>query len=84
MPPSAVLGGLVSVTSFILSPAVVTIPRVDYVEPAIMWLSLNLTTGRGKSSLHKYLHELICNVRSERGCKDEDPSWFIGDSKFEN
>ena len=42
-----------------------------------------MPTGSGKSSLHKYLHELICNVRSKRSCTDKDPSWFIGDSTFE-
>ncbi len=72
-----------SVTSFILAPAVVTIPGVDWVEPAIVWLSINMPTGSGKSSLYKYLHELTCNVCKQRGYKADNPSWFIGDSTFE-
>lgn len=58
IPPSAVLSGLISVTSYIVSPAVITIPGVDWVEPAIVWLSINMPTGSGKSSIYKYLYDL--------------------------
>ena len=58
IPPSAVLSGLISVTSYILAPSIVTIPGIDWVQPALVWLSINMPTGSGKSSLYKYLYDL--------------------------
>ena len=37
VPPAAVLGGLLVITSFIVSPGVVKVPGTDWVEPALLW-----------------------------------------------
>ena len=48
-----------------------------------MWLSVNMPTGSGKSSLFKYLVDITNQIRKESGCSDEEPQWFVGDSTFE-
>ena len=68
-------------TSYIGSPSVIKIPGIDWIEPALVWLSINMPTGSGKSSLYKYLVDLTNNVRKTR--PDDEPAWFIGDSTFE-
>lgn len=70
------------VTSFALAPAMVVIPGLDWQEPNIVWLSINMPDGSGKHSLHKYLHILIGRIRRERGCRADDPSWLLGNSTF--
>lgn len=75
-------------TSYVISPAVITIPGIDWVEPALVWLSINMPTGSGKSSLYKYLSDLTNNIQessrvaSNKSSSDE-PAWFIGDATFE-
>lgn len=61
----------------------VTIPGIDWEEPALVWLCINMPTGSGKSSLYKYLVDLANNIRRKCGCSQEDPAWFVGDATFE-
>lgn len=77
------LSGLIILTSYVLSPAMVTIPGIDWEEPALVWLCINMPTGSGKSSLYKYLVDLANNIRRKCGCSQEDPAWFVGDATFE-
>lgn len=70
-------------TSYIISPAVIKIPGIDWVEPALVWLSINMPTGSGKSSLFKYLVDITNEIRKSSGCSDDEPPWFVGDSTFE-
>lgn len=45
IPPIAVLGGLLTVTSYIVSPAIVEVPGTEWAETALIWLSINMPTG---------------------------------------
>ena len=83
MPPSAVLSGFIALTSHVISPATVTIPDVNWVEPALVWISINMPTGSGKSSLYKYLYDITCEIRKRSGCTQDDPTWLVGDATFD-
>ena len=39
MPPTAVLGGLVFITSYLMSHSVVEMEGTDWLEPVLVWLS---------------------------------------------
>lgn len=51
LPPLAVLSGYIVVGSYILSPSVVMIDDTDWNEPVLVWLTICMPTGSGKSSL---------------------------------
>lgn len=71
VPPESVLGGLLILTSFLLSPAMVAVPSTDWVEPALIWLSICMTTGTRKSTVYQYLLNVLRMVRDKVGCKGE-------------
>ena len=82
LPATAVLSSLLALTSHVISPAVVSIPDINWSEPALVWISINMPTGSGKSSLYKYLYNLTCEVR--RRCAGTDkPTWLVGDATFD-
>ena len=83
IPPLAVLGGLVTLTSFVISPAVVEVPGTEWREPVLVWLSVNMPTGSSKSSLYQFLHGVITKVKKKCGCTSRDPSWLLGDASCE-
>ena len=39
-----------------LSPAVVSVPGIDWSEHALVWLCINMPTSSTKSALYQYLH----------------------------
>ena len=55
MPPTAVLAGLVLITSYSMSHSVAEVEGTDWLEPVLVWLSICMSTGSGKSAL--------CNIR---------------------
>ena len=59
VPPSAVLGGLLIITGFAMSPSEVNVPNTDWKEPILVWLTICMQTGSRKSKLHQYLLKLI-------------------------
>ena len=48
-----------------------------------MWLSINMPTGSGKSSLYKYLYDITCEIRRRSGCRQNEPTWLVGDATFD-
>lgn len=52
VPPTAILGGLLILTSFVLSPAVIKVPGTDWVEPTLIWLTINMPTGSHKTTVY--------------------------------
>ncbi len=74
LPPTAVLCGYVVLGSFVLSPSVVKVPGTDWTEPALVWLTVCMPTGSGKSTLFRHLYTLIREIRTICGETDEDPS----------
>ena len=64
IPPIAVLGGLVILTSYVMSPAVVKVPDTEWAERVLVWISINMPTGSTKSALYQYMHSIIVRVRA--------------------
>lgn len=81
VPSTAVLGGYIVLSSFVLSPASVKIPGTDWDEPVLMWLTVAMPTGSGKSTLFRHLYGLLGEIREK--ANDEGPSWLIDDATFE-
>ena len=83
MPAVAVLAGLLLIISYSMSHSVVTVDGTDWIEPVLLWISICMPTGSGKSSLCKYLRKLVEDARSQNGTGDSEPSWFLDDQSFE-
>ena len=77
MPAVAVLAGLLLITSYCIFHSVVEVEGTDWVEPVLLWLSICMPTGSGKSSLCKYLSKLVKDARSNCGLDDIQPSLFF-------
>ena len=68
VPPGAILGGLLILTSFVISPAVVTVPGTNWVEPALIWLTISMPTGSRKTTVYQFLRGLVQDIRHTAGC----------------
>ena len=82
-PSTAVLCGLITITSYVISPAVVKVPNTEWSETALLWLSMNMPTGSTKSALYQYLSSVILRVRKECGYRPIDAVWLLGDATCE-
>ena len=80
--PTAVLGGYLILGSFVLSPASVRVPHTDWEEPVLLWLTVSMPTGSGKSTLFRHLYDLLQRTRTLAGTNN-DPSWIMDDATFE-
>ena len=76
------LCGYILLTGFIISPSV-EIVDTDWVEPVIIWLTVCMPTGSGKSTLFRHLLEILEKVKKEANVTEMDPAWVLGDSSFE-
>ena len=92
MPPTAVLSGLLILTSFFVSHGSVSIPETDWVEPIILWISIGMPTGSGKSPLYKFLLDLVRTTKATVVEQTKDPiskrekkghSWLLEEATFE-
>jgi energy-coupling factor transporter ATP-binding protein EcfA2 len=81
MAPSAVLAGLLLIISFSMSHSVVAVEGTDWMEPVLLWMSICMPTGMGKSSLCKYLRGLVKEAKKHRGL--DDAAWLSDDQSFE-
>ena len=68
VPPSSILSGLLILTSFILSPTVVEVPGTDWVEPALIWLTVSMPTGSRKTTVYQFLRRLLKDIRGKARC----------------
>ena len=59
IPPTAVLSGLLLLVSYRLSHCVVKVPRINWVEPVLLWLTICMPTGSGKTPLFTFLIDLL-------------------------
>ena len=80
IPPTAVLSSLIGVCGFILSPSVVHVDGTDWKEPVLIWESVCMPTGSGKSPLCSYITKLLDEVKQSVG---SCPQWQVGDATFE-
>lgn len=83
MPAVAVLAGLILIVSYSISHSVVAVEGTDWIEPVLVWLSICMPTGSGKSSLCRYLRKLVEDARTNCGLDENQPSWFLDDQSFE-
>ena len=58
IPSTAVLTRYLVLTSYVISPSTVKIPDTDCAEPVLLWLTVAMPTGSGKSTLFRYLSKL--------------------------
>ena len=63
VPPSAILGGLLILTSYLLSPTVIKTPANNWMEAALIWLTISMPTGSRKSTVYQFLIDLLKKVR---------------------
>lgn len=68
VPPSAILSGLLILTSFVASPAIVTVPGTDWVEPVIIWLTVSMPTGSRKTTIYQFLRSTLQEIRHAAQC----------------
>ena len=73
---SAVLLGLLVIVSFAMSHSAIQVEGTDWIEPALIWISICMPTGSGKSSLCKYLKLLVDNARENSGAAGADSEWW--------
>ena len=57
VPPAAILGGLLILTSFIISHSVISVPGTDWIEPALIWLIICMPTGSHKTTIYQFLRK---------------------------
>lgn len=77
VPPAAILGGLLILTSFIISPAVVKIPETDWIESTLIWLTISMPTGSRKTTVYQFLKGLMEDVRDKVGCKGKYTMYIV-------
>lgn len=65
VPPAAILGGLLILTSFVLSRSAVSVPGTDWVEPGLIWLAISMPTGSRKSTVHWCLIQLLKDMKKK-------------------
>ena len=83
MSPTAVLAGLILILSFTMSHSVVEIEGTDWREPVLLWLSICMPTGMGKSSLCRFLRNRIKAAKALCGLADNPTQWLCVDQSFE-
>lgn len=83
VPPIAVLCGYIIAASFLMSPSFIEVTETDWKEPILVWLTVCMQSGGGKSTLFRHIYKLIEHIRSELGLKNNDPSWVFEDASFE-
>ena len=68
VPPGAILAGLLILTSFVLSPSVISVPGTEWTEPALIWLTVCMPTGSRKTTVYQFLRGLLQEIREAAGC----------------
>jgi len=81
--PSAVICGLILLVSFFISHSETCVENTSWVEPAIVWLTVGMPTGTGKSSIFKYLLKVVNLVRQKVKVPDGSASWHLDVATFE-
>ena len=83
MPPTAVLWGYLVLCSYIISPSTVEVSGTDWSEPVLLWLTVTMPMGSGKSTLFRHLYSLLIDIRETAGVQSDDPAWIMDDATFE-
>ena len=78
----AVLAGYIFIISFSMTHSVVEVEETNIIEPVLVWFSICMPTGSGKSSLWSHSNKLVESAR-KKCLKDSDSAWLLGDQSFE-
>ena len=62
VPPAAIHGGLLILTSLVISPAEVVVPNTDWVEPVLIWLTISMPTGSHNARVYQFLCGLLRSI----------------------
>jgi hypothetical protein len=73
----------VTITSFVISPAIVKVPNTEWTESALSWVTINMPSGSTMSSLCHYLNSIVMKIRHKCEYKQVDPEWLLGDCTCE-
>ena len=66
-----------------MSHSVVEVEGTDWAEPVLLWISVVMPTGMGKSPLCKFLRKIVTTARANSGLDNTDPAWILDDQTFE-
>ena len=66
-----------------MSHASVAVPGTDWIEPIILWVSIGMPTGSGKSPLYKFLLSILRRCRARKAVAETSPAWLLQDATFE-
>ena len=61
----------------------VNMEGTQWMEPVILWTTIGMPTGSGKSSLFNYFLVFLREVQLKCSRKDIHPSWTVEESSFE-
>ena len=82
MPPDAILCGLLMLTSLCISHCAVSVPDKMFVEPVVLWITIGMQRGSGKSPFHSYLMNILQSVqRKVKGASSSQ--WILDHASFE-
>ena len=76
IPSSTAVFGLVVIVTFAMSHVAV---EVEGIEP-VLWISICMPTGSGKSSLCKFIKGLVNDAHANTA---KGASWFLDDQSFD-
>ena len=68
---------------YFLAHSVVSVPGTDWTEPVILWLSIVMPTGSGKSALYKLLMQLVHDTRKRCKLDHSSATWTLDEASFE-
>jgi hypothetical protein len=83
MPPDAIISGLLLLVSFFMSHCAVEVPDTMWIEPAILWITITMPTGSGKTPLFTYLTGILQSVRQKLNLTHVHPPWLLDEASIE-
>lgn len=69
--------------SYCLSHSAIKVPNTEWVIASLLWITICMPTGSGKTPLYGFLNNLIEKVRSCSHVEDNDSSWRVDDASSE-
>ncbi|XP_074641217.1 uncharacterized protein LOC141898966 [Tubulanus polymorphus] len=86
VPDSSVLFGLLGISSYICSNAIVKVSNTMWEEPAINWLAVCTPTGSGKSTVYRLMSKVLKMIKNKVEESRPDVKsviWTLDDQSFE-
>ena len=69
--------------SYCLSHSTIKVPNTEWVEASLLWITICMPTGSGKTPLYGFLNSLIEKARSYSQVEDDSSTWRVDDASFE-